>query len=105
MASFKRAFEAFSKFGVAESDGKSITLSQSDKWMKQAKVFDSKLTTTDTAIHFKKMKSQKLNFSDYNQFLDQLAAAKKMKSSEIKEKMAECGEPGTVRIEDVSKIF
>lgn len=35
-ASFKDQFKAFSKFGDVKSDGKLITLSQSDKWMKQA---------------------------------------------------------------------
>lgn len=35
---FKEQFKAFSKFGDTKSDGKLITLSQSDKWMKQAKV-------------------------------------------------------------------
>ena len=37
-ASFKEQFKAFSKFGDVKSDGKFITLSQSDKWMKQAHV-------------------------------------------------------------------
>lgn len=37
-ASFKDQFKAFSKFGDVKSDGKFITLSQSDKWMKQAQV-------------------------------------------------------------------
>lgn len=56
-AAFKEQFKAFSKFGDTKSDGKHITLSQSDKWMKQAKVIDSKtITTTDTGIHFKKFK-------------------------------------------------
>lgn len=36
--SLKDQFKAFSKFGDTKSDGKLITLSQSDKWMKQAKV-------------------------------------------------------------------
>lgn len=36
--SFKDQFKAFSKFGDVKSDGKFITLSQSDKWMKQAHV-------------------------------------------------------------------
>lgn len=54
---FKEQFKAFSKFGDTKSDGKQITLSQSDKWMKQAKVIDGKkITTTDTGIHFKKFK-------------------------------------------------
>ncbi|GLH03075.1 TPPP family protein CG45057 [Gryllus bimaculatus] len=55
--SFKAQFRAFSKFGDTKSDGKQITLSQSDKWMKQAKVIDGKkITTTDTGIYFKKLK-------------------------------------------------
>lgn len=37
-AAFKEQFKAFSKFGDTKSDGKHLTLSQSDKWMKQAKV-------------------------------------------------------------------
>jgi hypothetical protein len=55
--SFKAQFQAFSKFGDTKSDGRQITLSQSDKWMKQAKVVDGKkITTTDTGIYFKKLK-------------------------------------------------
>lgn len=55
--SFIASFKAFSKFGDTKSDGKHITLSQSDKWMKQAKVIDGKkITTTDTGIFFKKQK-------------------------------------------------
>ena len=55
--SFLANFKAFSKFGDPKSDGKLITLSQSDKWMKQAKVIDGKkITTTDTGIYFKKHK-------------------------------------------------
>lgn len=38
VSSFKDQFKAFSKFGDVKSDGKFITLSQSDKWMKQAQV-------------------------------------------------------------------
>lgn len=54
---FRDNFRLFSKFGDTKSDGKSLTLSQSDKWMKQAKVIDGKkLTTTDTGICFKKFK-------------------------------------------------
>jgi hypothetical protein len=55
--SFKAQFKAFSKFGDTKSDGRHLTLSQSDKWMKQAKVIDGKrITTTDTGIYFKKLK-------------------------------------------------
>lgn len=52
----KDQFAAFSRFGDTASDGKHITLSNSDKWMKQAKVIDGKkVTTTDTSICFKKL--------------------------------------------------
>lgn len=92
---FKESFKAFSKFGDTKSDGKHITLSQSDKWMKQAKVIDTKkITTTDTAIHFKKLKQMKLTVADYSKFLDDLAAAKKIDVSEIKAKLSSCGAPG-----------
>jgi hypothetical protein len=55
--SFKAQFKAFSKFGDTKSDGQHLTLSQSDKWMKQASIFSGKkITTTDTGIYFKKLK-------------------------------------------------
>ena len=48
-------FEMFSKFGDSGSDGSQITLSQSDKWLRQAGVIDGwQVTTTDTAIAFRK---------------------------------------------------
>ncbi|XP_020294794.1 TPPP family protein CG45057 [Pseudomyrmex gracilis] len=92
---FLSSFKAFSKFGDPKSDGKLITLSQSDKWMKQAKVIDGKkITTTDTGIYFKKHKSTKLNLEQYKTFLDELAKNKKVEVAEIKKKMANCGPPG-----------
>ncbi|XP_076295773.1 tubulin polymerization-promoting protein ringmaker isoform X1 [Lasioglossum baleicum] len=93
--SFLGNFKAFSKFGDPKSDGKLITLSQSDKWMKQAKVIDGrKITTTDTGIYFKKHKSMKLGIEQYKAFLDELAKAKKVDLAEMKKKMATCGSPG-----------
>lgn len=91
---FKDQFKAFSKFGDSKSDGKMITLSQSDKWMKQAKVIDKQITTTDTGIYFKKLKSMKLNISDYNKFLEDLATHKKVELTQIKQKLTNCGQPG-----------
>lgn len=95
---FKESFKAFSKFGDTKSDGKQLTLSQSDKWMKQAKVIDKNITTTDTAIHFKKLKHMKLSFAEYSKFLDDLATAKKIDVAEIKEKMSNCGAPGVAQL-------
>ncbi|KAF7381510.1 hypothetical protein HZH68_015427 [Vespula germanica] len=103
--SFLANFKAFSKFGDPKSDGKSITLSQSDKWMKQAKVIDGKkITTTDTGIYFKKHKSMKLAIDQYKSFLEELAKSKKVDFVEMKNKMANCGAPGvTVGVSGAGK--
>lgn len=101
---FKETFKAFSKFGDTKSDGKFITLSQSDKWMKQAKVIDKKITTTDTAIHFKKLKSMKISYADYNKYLEDLTTTKKVDIAEIKNKLANCGAPGIKQVSSVIKI-
>ncbi|KAF5305597.1 hypothetical protein FQR65_LT07677 [Abscondita terminalis] len=93
--SFKEAFKAFSKFGDIKSDGKHITLSQSDKWMKQAKVIDGKkITTTDTGIYFKKLKALKVGVDDYIKFLEDLTKNKKVDIDEVKNKLSSCGPPG-----------
>lgn len=93
--SFEDNFKVFAKFGDPKSDGKQITLSNSDKWMKQAKVIDGKkITTTDTGIYFKKLKAQKVSVGDYKKFLEDLAKNKKVELEEIKTKMAGCGQPG-----------
>ena len=55
-AALKEQFESFAKFGDKSADGKTIKLSQSDKWFKQANVIDGKkITTTDTGIAFRKI--------------------------------------------------
>lgn len=94
-ASLKEQFKLFSKFGDIKSDGKLITLSQSDKWMKQAGVIDKKITTTDTGIHFKKLKAVKVSLVDYQKFLEDLAKTKGIDLAEIKGKLVGCGAPGS----------
>ncbi|XP_008480691.1 TPPP family protein CG45057 [Diaphorina citri] len=81
---FSSNFKLFSKFGDTKSDGKLLTLSQSDKWMKQAKVIDGKkVTTTDTGIHFKKFKSLKIGLSDYQKFIESLAKHKSVPEYDV----------------------
>lgn len=54
--SFPTIFKLFAKFGDSKSTGDNITLSNSDKWFKQAKIIDGKtITTTDTGIYFKQV--------------------------------------------------
>ncbi|XP_046995488.1 tubulin polymerization-promoting protein homolog [Schistocerca americana] len=92
----EEVFTAFAKFGDSRSDGKAITLTQSDKWMKQAQVIDDrKITTTDTGIAFNKFKSKTLKYSDYVKFIEELARQKKMEPQQIMDKMLNCGPPGT----------
>lgn len=52
---FGKAFKAFARFGDVRNPGDTITLSNSDKWFKQAKVIDKKITTTDTGIYWKQI--------------------------------------------------
>lgn len=56
-ANLEQQFQAFAKFGDSKADGKTITLTNIDKWLKQAKVVDGKkISTTDTGICFNKLK-------------------------------------------------
>ena len=54
--SMRDLFVHFSRYGDPHASGQHITLSQSDKWMKQAGVIDNwNVTATDTAIAFRKI--------------------------------------------------
>ena len=75
----------FSRFGHLNSQtraqGDLITLSQSDKWLRQAKVIDGwNVTTTDTAIAFRKISrgSTRLSYPGWLVFLRELAETKKL---------------------------
>ncbi|XP_015116999.1 TPPP family protein CG45057 [Diachasma alloeum] len=94
MPTLEEQFTAFSKFGDTKSDGKQVTLSQSDKWMKQAQVFDKKITTTDTAICFNKFKRKALDVENYQKFIDDLAQSKGIDPKIIRDKLTSCGAPG-----------
>ena len=79
-------FQMFSKFGESGSDGSQITLTQSDKWLRQAKVIDGwNVTTTDTAIAFRKISrgSIWLSFSQFREFLEELISRKGLKIQEV----------------------
>ncbi|XP_026285279.1 tubulin polymerization-promoting protein homolog isoform X2 [Frankliniella occidentalis] len=94
--SLEAQFEAFSKFGDSRSDGKTITLTQSDKWMKQAKLIDGKkITTTDTGIQFNKFKSKNIDYKTFVKYLEELASVKKMDANDLKTRLVDCGLPGT----------
>lgn len=85
--------EQFMKFADARSFGRLITLRQIDRWMRQANVFDEKISPVDTSGHYKRMKSAKLNFFQYENFLQNLASGKEVGFDEMKNKLIGCGEP------------
>ncbi|XP_069701591.1 tubulin polymerization-promoting protein homolog [Periplaneta americana] len=100
----KSMFEAFSKFGDTKSVGKTITLTQCDKWFKQAKVIDGKkITTTDTAICFNKFKSKTIDFDTFKKYVEDLANSKKMSPDELYGMLTSCGAPGIAGTTGVSK--
>jgi len=105
-AALKEQFESFAKFGDKAADGKTIKLSQSDKWFKQAKVIDPKgVTTTDTGIAFRKISknSPKLSFLDWNKYLDEIVKTKSIDANEMKSKLVSCGKPGFSGTTEVAK--
>jgi len=86
-------FGLFAKFGDSKNDGSTISLKNADKWMKQAGVIAKKITTTDTGIAFNKFKTKNMDFDTFVRYLDEFRA--KMSPEEIKEKLIDCGPPGT----------
>lgn len=100
-ASYDELFKAFAKFGDRESDGSAITLSNSDKWMKQAKIIGPKqpITTTDTGIEFKKIAKTKkaITIKEYDKFLEALSKARKVDVNDIKKQLQAAGQPALTR--------
>ena len=89
-------FELFSKFGDSSSSGKQITLSQSDRWLRQAQVIDGwHLTTIDTAIVFRKVSAGSiwLLFKQWREFLAYLARQKQLNIDSLIHKLETCGKP------------
>uniref|UniRef100_A0A1B6JCI0 TPPP family protein n=1 Tax=Homalodisca liturata TaxID=320908 RepID=A0A1B6JCI0_9HEMI len=96
LSTLEESFKAFAKFGDSRSDGTTITLTQSDKWMKQAMVIDGKkITTTDTGIAFNKFRSKTIPYTDFVKFVEDLATTKKVDPQSLKDKLVNCGMPGT----------
>ena len=101
-------FELFAKFGGSSSDGRQITLSQSDKWLRQAKVIDSwNVTTTDTAIAFRKISrgSIWLDYLAWREFLEEFTTRAKLDFQTVVDKLEACGEPSLTESTRLSAKF
>lgn len=91
--SLERQFELFSKFGKPNSSGRTIKLSQIDKWFKQANILNRNLTTTDTGLTFNRYKSSAVNYTTFLKFVNELARYKSVDGNEIKLQLLTCGAP------------
>lgn len=91
-------FVNFAKMGESTKiDGKTIMLSQIDKWFIQADIIDRKLTLTDTGLTFSKFRSKAISYQDFLKFLDDLAEQKDIPVEQLKEKLQTCGVPGVTK--------
>lgn len=95
----REQFQSFASFGKdRHKDGSHITLSQIDRWFKQAEILDGDtVTTTDTAIIFKKVSGSCpwLTFREFQKFLEMFAEDHNLDFNEVKKKLAICGSPMT----------
>ena len=103
-------FELFSKFGGSGwSRGESqITLSQSDKWLRQARVIDSwHVTTTDTAIAFRKISrgSIWLDYTAWREFLEEFTSRARLDYQQVVDRLEMCGAPSLTESTRLSASF
>lgn len=101
IAAFHKQFEAFANFGTTRFDGTCISLSQSDRWMKQAKVLGADISPVDTAIYFAKQRLPRLRLAEYFRFLEDLTSKKEGLFQDTKSKMTSCGPPAGPKMEKV----
>ncbi|XP_024943230.1 TPPP family protein CG45057-like [Cephus cinctus] len=73
---------------------KLIPLSQSDKWLISARLLDMHtLTTTETGTHFFKFKKRALSYTEYLEYLEDLAKAKNLDLNNMMYHMQRSGKP------------
>ncbi|XP_055928101.1 uncharacterized protein LOC129959309 [Argiope bruennichi] len=104
LMSFHQLFRLYAKYGDTNKSGETMSLTNSDRWLRQAKIIDNRrISTTDTGIYFKQVAKFKksLNFSSYQTFLELLAKKKNLNLSEMKYKMVTAGPPETYKMTDV----
>ncbi|XP_050560183.1 tubulin polymerization-promoting protein homolog [Spodoptera frugiperda] len=92
-------FFAFSKFRNSKSDGSTITLYQSDYWLRQANILeDRRLTMTDTGIIWHKYIFTHLTFVAWSAMLQELCETKGFDLDDVCVQLVSCGLPGTVHV-------
>ena len=84
------------RFGGSDTQGDRITLTQSDKWLRQAGVFDAwNITTIDTALAFRKISRGAiyLDFPGWRDFLEEFVIKTRQEMDQVMEKLERCGRP------------
>ncbi|XP_012277050.1 TPPP family protein CG45057-like [Orussus abietinus] len=71
-----------------------LPLSQSDKWLKAARILDmNKVTTTDTGLCFFKFRKRAISFEEYLVYLKDLAQSRGLNFEDMKYEMERSGRP------------
>jgi hypothetical protein len=113
-STFDSIFTAYAKFGDCRSDGKAITLSNSDKWMRESGLIATsvsrpssssssapspsstgiKFTSTETGIEFKKIAktAKAIDRKLYDSFIDALIRRKVPEEEKVTEVRAQVRE-------------
>ncbi|XP_059087154.1 uncharacterized protein LOC131883658 isoform X2 [Tigriopus californicus] len=92
----RRQFDRFARYGEPRATGDFITLSQTEKWFKQAGVIDNwNVTTTDTAIYFRKISkgSKWVDYDNWRIFLEELAWRKRLNLDYLIDRLELTGKP------------
>ncbi|XP_026490343.1 tubulin polymerization-promoting protein homolog [Vanessa tameamea] len=94
-ASLDGQFFEFAKMMDKKRDGTTITLYNSDFWMRQCKLLDDrKVTMTDTGILFNKFSKSELDWDEWNEFLTELCEVKELDEEKVRDTLTNCGLPG-----------
>ncbi|KAJ8737313.1 hypothetical protein PYW07_000584 [Mythimna separata] len=100
-ATIDSQFVAYAKlFETKKRTGETITLWNSDYWMRQANLIDDrKVTMTDTGIIFNKYGKSEINFEEWLVFLAELCEMKNLDLEKTTDTLTNCGLPGEAPVE------
>ncbi|CAD0194400.1 unnamed protein product [Chrysodeixis includens] len=100
-ATIESQFFEFAKlFDSKNRTGETITLWNSDYWMRQAGIIDDrKVTMTDTGIMFNKFSKSEIDFNEWLTFISELCARKGLCEEKVLEQLTNCGIPGQYPVE------
>jgi len=96
MRHLKDQFHSYSRLGDRRSDGSHISCSQSDKWLKQARIIDGRiLTPVDTTILWKKLCKTNIwmNFPTWLKYVEELSITRGLDIHDVREALILCGKP------------